>query len=113
MNSTNCRHLQLHVCTNAEARKRFGDHPTAAICARCPHISPNIHGLGDLVHRVISLLPGGKRVQAKGCGGCKARQEALNRAVPLSKKGKCTACEKSAQGLLTSEPMSNTTPPHE
>jgi len=36
-------------------------------------------GLGDTVKRVIDAVTGGKR---KPCGGCKKRQEALNRMMP-------------------------------
>ena len=38
-------------------------------------------GLGDVVAKVLRLVGIGKRKQ---CGGCAARQQALNRIVPFS-----------------------------
>jgi hypothetical protein len=40
-------------------------------------------GFGDTVKKIISKVTGGK---VKQCGGCKKRQEALNKLVPY--KGK-------------------------
>jgi hypothetical protein len=41
-------------------------------------------GLGDTVARLINSATGGL---VRPCGGCKRRQEALNRAFPYKKKG--------------------------
>jgi len=40
-------------------------------------------GLGDFVASMIAKVA--PSIAAKPCGGCKARQEALNRIVPFSK----------------------------
>jgi hypothetical protein len=39
-------------------------------------------GLGDFVANMIAKVA--PSIAAKPCGGCKARQEALNRIVPFS-----------------------------
>ena len=46
-------------------------------------LQPKSKGLGDTVKNVINKVTGGK---VKQCGGCKKRQEALNKLVPY--KGK-------------------------
>ena len=64
-------------------------------CVGCPHfslapvqtrpvyaMSTRPRGLGDVVARVLRWVGIGKQ---RKCGGCKARQEALNRIVPFSK----------------------------
>lgn len=41
-------------------------------------------GLGDTIKKVIDKLSGGK---VKQCGGCKKRQEALNKLITYKDKG--------------------------
>ena len=74
---------------------RKGTALTEGECAACPHfnLAPPVipyeyraspvkyRGLGDVVAKVLRLVGIGKRKQ---CGGCKARQAALNRIVPFS-----------------------------
>jgi hypothetical protein len=72
---------------------RKGTALTDGECAACPHfnlaapvipypVSPaKYRGLGDVVAKVLRLVGIGKR---KPCGGCKARQAALNRILPFS-----------------------------
>lgn len=48
-----------------------------------PPNKPKSKGLGDTVKKIINKVTGGK---VKQCGGCKKRQEALNKLMPY--KGK-------------------------
>jgi hypothetical protein len=99
-------------CRNRLALPVYGATPSAGVCAEC-EFRGGFRGLGDVAAWAISFLPAGRRAQARGCAGCHRRQEAMNAAVPFPEKRKCTTCRKSGQAPLTSEPMSNTTPPHE
>tara|TARA_Y100000114_G_scaffold130512_1_gene128343 strand:+ start:2606 stop:2815 length:210 start_codon:yes stop_codon:yes gene_type:complete len=47
-----------------------------------PKLKPKSKGLGDSIKRVTDAL------KIPQCGGCKRRQEKLNRLFPYNKKGK-------------------------
>jgi hypothetical protein len=55
----------------------------------CPH-DKGVRGLGDAVALVAQPIARmidaatGHRTNVAGCGGCKARQAALNKAVPFA-----------------------------
>ena len=89
-----CKHLQLRVCGNPEARAH-GTTVPPNVCSICPHYdgpsrpvlqsaakpSAVWRGLGDVVAAATSA------VGITPCGGCKERQEALNRLVPFAGGG--------------------------
>lgn len=69
-----CNHNQKDITDNAVADE-------------CPHPSGRRYparGLGDTVAKIIKVVTGGL-VKQKGCGGCAARQAALNQAVPYKR----------------------------
>lgn len=78
-------------CRNRLALPVYGPHPSEGICSRCEHQN-GLRGLGDALAWILSWTPL-KRLQAKGCSGCKRRQAAMNEALPL-KKGRrsCGKC---------------------
>jgi hypothetical protein len=79
----NCKHFRFPVCVHPTAETSgTGVHP--ATCARCPHYDGPSRGLGDTVHRALDAV-GVHRV-VKACGGCAARRQALNDAVPFDSK---------------------------
>ena len=49
---------------------------------RLPAVPTESRGLGDTVKKLIDKFTGGK---VKPCGGCKKRQEALNKMMPYGK----------------------------
>ena len=54
--------------------------PTYDICNKCEIREPNgSKGLGDTVKKMIDKVTRGK---VKPCGGCKKRQERLNKILP-------------------------------
>lgn len=53
--------------------------PTTKKARKTLGIKKKSRGLGDTVKNVIDKLTGGK---VKQCGGCKKRQEALNKIIP-------------------------------
>ena len=53
-----------------------------------PQIDKPSRGIGDTVEKIIHKVSGGR---VKSCGGCKKRQDALNKLIPY--KG-CTNCQK-------------------
>ena len=55
------------------------------VCEQC-EFRNGPRGLGDLVALMISYTPF-RRMQKAGCGGCKQRQEALNKAAPIRRCG--------------------------
>lgn len=84
-----CAYLVDTVCTHPACRIK-GGHPSKGFCGLC-RLYTRWRGLGDLVHWCIGWLPSRKvkemqlPVTQGGCGGCKARQAALNAAVPFGK----------------------------
>jgi hypothetical protein len=79
----NCKHFRFPVCVHPTAETSgTGVHP--ATCARCPHYDGPSRGLGDTVHKALDAV-GVHRV-IKACGGCAARRQALNDAVPFDSK---------------------------
>jgi hypothetical protein len=84
----NCKHLHGTRCTNQQAIPRFGLHPSATSCARCPHYRGFPRGVGDLVETVTRTLGIQKfwntvTRRKAGCCACQKRREALNQAAPL------------------------------
>ena len=78
-----CNHFVFPLCVHPTAETSgTGVHP--ATCARCPHYEGPSRGLGDTVHRALDAV-GVHRV-VKACGGCAARRQALNDAVPFDSK---------------------------
>jgi hypothetical protein len=57
--------------------------PIKPPCYKCNKNKTKSRGLGDTVKNVISKVTGGK---VKPCGGCKKRQEALNKLMPYKDK---------------------------
>ena len=85
-----CRYLKDGKCTNRLALPTFQRSPSAIECVRCEH-RDGIRGLGDVVAWLLSFTVA-RKMQKRGCGGCKQRQEALNRAVPARRP--CGSCGK-------------------
>jgi len=81
-------------CTNRLALPLYGDRPSSGICRSCEHRN-GLRGLGDAVAWLLSWTPA-RRLQTRGCGGCKRRQDALNRAAPARRP--CRSCEKPKAG---------------
>ncbi len=79
----NCKHLQLQICGHPDAPTK-GRAVPHQVCARCPHYDGPSRGLGDTVHKALDAV-GVHRV-VKACGGCAARRQALNDAVPFVKE---------------------------
>jgi 5-methylcytosine-specific restriction endonuclease McrA len=67
-------------CCNIEAYHR----PSFGVCRICEQHSGGSKGLGDTIKRAIDKVTLGK---VKPCGGCKKRQEALNKLLPYKQKG--------------------------
>lgn len=77
-----CKEHDALICRHN--RKRIEDN---AVADECPHPSGRRYparGLGDTVAKIIKVITGGL-VKQKGCGGCAARQAALNQAVPYKR----------------------------
>jgi hypothetical protein len=99
-----CSHMQSERCTSPLALPLYGDSPSPGVCRICPHYEGFPRGLGDVVE-TAARLTGLKAIadfraarkapkasaRPKGaagqCGGCAARRQALNEAVPFSKNG--------------------------
>lgn len=82
-------------CRNRLALPVYGARPSRGICAQCEHRN-GMRGLGDALAWLLSFTPAA-RLQKRQCGGCKARQAALNEAVPApNRTRKCGSCQKSA-----------------
>lgn len=91
----------VHVAAGASALRRLAE---PGVCRICPHYEGFPRGLGDVVE-TAARLTGLKAIadfraarkapkasaRPKGaagqCGGCAARRQALNEAVPFSKDG--------------------------
>ena len=58
--------------------KHAGKNASAGVCRECLGLPPPMRGLGDAVARMTTA------VGIKPCGGCKKRQELLNRLVPFT-----------------------------
>lgn len=85
-----CRSNHGGFCHNVDANERDQvNTPSEERCAKCPFYDGPARGLGDLVAKVTTAIG------IEPCGGCKERQAALNRALPISRN--CGKCGKSAQ----------------
>lgn len=68
------------TCTFKEMRPVFSRPPSAAHFEAEAKVLRGMRGLGDVVAAVTTA------VGIKPCGGCKQRQEALNKLVPFENK---------------------------
>lgn len=89
---TDCRYMVDSRCTSRLALPLYGSRPSAGVCAEC-EFRNGPRGLGDLVALMISYTPF-RMMQKAGCGGCKQRQEALNKAAPIRR---CGCADRAAQ----------------
>lgn len=90
-----CRFMVDGECRNRLALPVYGPRPSKGICDQCQHRN-GLRGLGDALAWILSWTPA-KRLQAKGCSGCKRRQERLNQIAPAPQARNCGKCRKSAQ----------------
>lgn len=82
-----CTQYNHGMCTHPRAWIMWGSRlPSPDQCRRCG-FRDGPRGIGDVVASIISWTPWGRQKQAAGCGPCKARQEALNRAMPFGGAG--------------------------
>lgn len=74
---TGCRYWRRGECRLV----RHGRRPSAGVCRACESAGSNrILGLGDVVRLALSVVP--MLESARACGGCRRRQERLNRLAP-------------------------------
>jgi len=97
--------MQDGRCTSPMALPLYGESPSPGVCRICPHYRGLPRGLGDVVETVArwtgikavadrvsagrsSRSRGRKRIRPTSgqCGGCAARRQALNDAVPFVKE---------------------------
>jgi hypothetical protein len=79
-------------CRNRLALPLYGPRPSKGVCGQCQYRN-GLRGLGDALAWILSWTPA-KRLQQRQCGGCKARQQAMNEAVPFRQPQPCGKCQK-------------------
>lgn len=88
-----CEHQQnpaWHATDSAECPRSHAEYPqrwhTWGACAE-PSTTPELRGLGDAVavvaQPIARMIDAAFGTNVQGCGGCKARQEKLNKALPF------------------------------
>jgi hypothetical protein len=87
LHMSDCKYMIQERCTNRLALPLYGAQPSPGVCSACEYRN-GLRGLGDALAWVLSFTSA-KRIQSKGCGGCKRRQAALNRAVPARPCRQC------------------------
>lgn len=93
MSPVDCRHARPTDSPDAVRclAGRFGGTPSAAVCRQaCPGREPaGVRGLGDVVAAVLEWtgVAGLVKRRRGQCGGCEARRRAMNKAVPLGRRG--------------------------
>lgn len=95
-----CRSMTSGKCTDPLALPLYGDSPSPGVCRVCEHYRGLPRGLGDVIEAVtrwtgLKAIAGRvanrrkpvkasrQPVRAGQCGGCAARQAALNDKFPI------------------------------